>query len=307
MFSDIGALLHMQKSPVFRRDAHFSGIPFYNQNIHKHHYEGNAMKNNILSTSTISRLGYIRSLIQTIERSLANYPEGILRIKTKGDATYYYRSDHASKDYGEKLISDDTKLIRQLAQRSYLERVLRAARHEEKILRNFEKQYGTTTIEDIYERLSPQRRALIDPITLPDDEYVKKWLDVPYEPKGFLETDPYFITANQERVRSKSEQLIADRLRTANIPYRYECPLNINGVTFYPDFTILRMSDRQVIYLEHLGMMDNPDYANNAIRKMNTYSANGLIVGKNLFTTMESSRHPLDIRTVDNLIDSIFR
>ena len=54
-------------------------------------------------------------------------------------------------------------------------------------------------------------------------------------------------------------------------------------------------------------MMDNPDYANNAIRKMNTYSASGLIVGENLFTTMESSRHPLDIRTVDNLIDTIFR
>ncbi len=264
------------------------------------------MNNNVLLTAR-NRLDQITTLIPQVEKKLSNSPRGILRIKRKGNAFYYYRSEHTSRDYGVQLTSDDTKLIRQLAQRSYLERVLRAARHEEKILRNFEKQYNTTTIEDIYERLSPQRSALIDPITLPDDEYVKKWLDVPYEPKGFLETDPYFITANQERVRSKSEQLIADRLRTANIPYRYECPININGVTFYPDFTILRMSDRQVIYLEHLGMMDNPDYANNAIRKMNTYSANGLIVGKNLYTTMESSRHPLDIRTVDNLIDSIFR
>lgn len=118
---------------------------------------------------------------------------------------------------------------------------------------------------------------------------------------------PVYETINGERVRSKSEQLIADRLYFNGIPYIYEFPLIIGDMTFHPDFTILRMSDRRVLYYEHLGRMDDPGYSNKNTRRINIYSNNGIIMGDNLFISMETSLHPLDIRTVDRLIKTNFR
>lgn len=43
-----------------------------------------------------------------------------------------------------------------------------------------------------------------------------------------------------ERVRSKSEKILADYFYRRKIPYKYECPLTLKGVgTVYPDFTFL--------------------------------------------------------------------
>ena len=47
-----------------------------------------------------------------------------------------------------------------------------------------------------------------------------------------------YITDAGERVRSKSELVIANLLYKNNIPYMYECPLKINNNTVYPDFTV---------------------------------------------------------------------
>lgn len=252
------------------------------------------------------RYDQLTNMIRTAEAKLRKLPEGTVRIKSYKDKVYYFKADRSGNSFGERIPPDKVQQAGQLAQSMYLKRIVSSARKERTAIENFIKRYPDSAPEDIYPTLSPHRRALIDPVCLPDDEYVSRWLDVPYEPKGFLETDPFFITSNRERVRSKSEQMIAERLTSAGIPYRYECPVNINSRTFYPDFTILKLSDRQVIYLEHFGMMDDPDYANNAIRKINAYSSGGMIVGKNLFMTFETSRNPLDIRTLDNLIDSIF-
>ena len=265
------------------------------------------MKPDIIRSDINERLDQLKLIISTAESKSNKLPNSNLRIKAHNNSVYYYKTDDTKHQYGEKISSENAHIAKQLAQRSYLDRVLNHAKKERDILEQFINRYQNRSPEDIYPSLSPQRRALVDPIYLPDAEYIKRWLDVPFDPKGFLETDPYFITVNKERVRSKSEQIIADRLSAAEIPYRYECPVNIGGKLFYPDFTILRMSDRQVIYLEHFGMMDNPDYANNAARKINLYSNNGLIAGKNLFMTLETSRNPLDIRTLDNMIDNLFR
>jgi len=56
------------------------------------------------------------------------------------------------------------------------------------------------------------------------------------------------------------------------IPYRYEYPLVLAGnVKVYPDFTILKMPEREEVYLEHFGMMDDIDYVDSAMYKLSTY------------------------------------
>ena len=50
-----------------------------------------------------------------------------------------------------------------------------------------------------------------------------------------------YYTIKGERVRSKSEKIIADELYRYQIPYKYEFPLTLathnRNIQLYPDFT----------------------------------------------------------------------
>ena len=144
-------------------------------------------------------------------------------------------------------------------------------------------------------------------VVLPDEEYIKQWLAVDYIGKSFAEDAPEIITERGERVRSKSEKIIADKLYALGVPYRYECPLILEGnVRVYPDFTILKMPEREEVYLEHFGMMDDNDYVNGMLYKLKTYEKNGIYLGVHLFMTYETSREPLNTRTLDRLIRTVW-
>ena len=69
-------------------------------------------------------------------------------------------------------------------------------------------------------------------------------------------------------VRSKSEALIINALFEHKIPFRYECLLQIQNVSIYPDFTIRHPVTGEVYYWEHFGMMDNENYAHNVYSKL---------------------------------------
>ena len=48
--------------------------------------------------------------------------------------------------------------------------------------------------------------------------------------------------------------------------------------------------------------MDDPEYARKAIRKIETYEKNGILPGKNLILTFETSRDVLDMNIVQKLV-----
>ena len=108
-------------------------------------------------------------------------------------------------------------------------------------------------------------------------------------------------------MRSKSEVIIADTLTSMGVPYRYECGLMLeDGRMIFPDFTILRMSDRKILYLEHLGMMDDMQYSLSAVDRINLYEKNGYFPGDKLFLTFESSRRPIDRRILKEMCNRFF-
>ncbi|MBR3684626.1 MAG: hypothetical protein IKL78_07135 [Lachnospiraceae bacterium] len=91
------------------------------------------------------------------------------------------------------------------------------------------------------------------------------------------------------------------------IPYRYECPVTLEGnITMYPDFTILRMPSREEVYLEHLGMMDDMNYVDGVMFKLNTYERNGIYLGVKLFVTYETGKKPLNTRALDGMLRKLF-
>ena len=104
-------------------------------------------------------------------------------------------------------------------------------------------------------------------------------------------------------VRSKSEKRLADKFNLLGIPYIYEKPLYLEGYGYvHPDFTLLNVRKKKEYYLEHFGMMDNPEYTVKTVQKLETYEKNGIFPGEKLLLTYETGSHPLNMKTVDNLI-----
>lgn len=162
--------------------------------------------------------------------------------------------------------------------------------------------------EEIYEALHPERQKIVMPITLTDEQYIENWLNENYEPKSFYEDLPELYTTNGERVRSKSEIIIADTLLREGIPYKYEQPLYLNSYgKIHPDFTVLNIRKRKEFYWEHLGMMDDTQYVENALKKIEAYERNGFYIGESLLLTFESKRNPISQKVINLLIEKYLR
>ena len=247
----------------------------------------------------------ISQTIESLEKGMGDFPNGRIKIKKCKSGIYYYLS---TKENTDKLLSkDDGLLIGKLLQKSYFQKSLQSLNCELDALKRIQLIYPKTIAEDLYDQLPDERRNLIKPIILGDERIVRKWLETPYRHKPFRQDAPEFYSLRGDRVRSKSEVIIADRLYAKGVPYKYECPIKVGNKIIHPDFSALKMSELKIVYLEHCGMMDDPKYADDLVRRINDYSEAGIILGDRLFLTFETADMPLDVRTVDRLIDSHFR
>jgi AAA domain/UvrD-like helicase C-terminal domain len=84
-------------------------------------------------------------------------------------------------------------------------------------------------------------------------------------------------SANGEPMRSKSEVIVANTLRTLGVEYAYEELLEMpDGSVREPDFTI-RRPDGPTVYWEHLGMLDLVGYRADWEAKRAWYASHGIL------------------------------
>lgn len=251
-----------------------------------------------------AREQYLLQLRKEKEKALAKAPEGYLRICKHGNKMqHYHRKD--PKDFSGTYIKEkDIRLAQRLAQKDYDKKVLQSADREIVAIQKYFTAMPVRNVEEIYISLHEERQHLIQPIQETEEEYVADWERLEYSGKDFDAYSPKLYTAKGERVRSKSEVIIADTLNREKIPYRYECPLYVEGWgTVYPDFTVLNIRERKEMYWEHLGMMDDMVYVEKALDKINIYALNGILPGKNLILTYETAKEPLNQKMVQIMID----
>ena len=246
---------------------------------------------------------YLCELKSEKEKELKTAPEGLLRVcNSRNRIQYYYRTE--PKDFNGVYIKEkDIHLAQGLAQKDYDQRILRAIEKELECIKKYFANYPERNVEQVYGSLHKERQRLIRPIRETDEQYIQNWRNVEYEGKGFAEDAPEFYTSRGERVRSKSEWIIAELLEKEGIPYRYEYPVYLRGFgKVYPDFTVLNVRTRKEIYWEHMGMMDNPIYAEKAVNKIHTYEQNGMFQGEELLVTYETSKSPLNQKVIMRMI-----
>lgn len=255
----------------------------------------------------------LKEIVTKVKKQLDKAPEGQLRVRNwKGVEEYYYRngtngSNSERRENGRYLRKDEIGMASRLAQRDYDICVLKNAEERIKTIERFLKLYDKTSLKKLYRKVNQLRKKLIVPVVLSDEEFIKQWEAVEYKGKLFEDDENIMLTERGERVRSKSEKIIADKLNALGIPYRYECPLILEGgIKVYPDFTILRMPTREEVYLEHFGMMDDMNYVESVLYKLNTYEKNRIYLGVNLFATYETRRKSINTKALDNLIKTLF-
>ena len=94
----------------------------------------------------------------------------------------------------------------------------------------------------------------------------------------FLEEGLIHRTTRGELVRSKSEVIIANLLDGLKLPYGYEQPFTApDGSVRYPDFTIDDGETGRRLLIEHLGMLDRPDYVRRWKAKEEWYRQAGVL------------------------------
>lgn len=250
-----------------------------------------------------ARKKYLQQLLREKEEALKAAPQGFLRICTgRKKVQYYHRTN--PKDYnGVYIIEKDFELAKKLAQKSYDQKILASVQKELSAIDEYLRNFQVGQAEKVYERMHKERRKLIQPIRETDEEYISAWQNVQYLGKEFDDDLPEIYTEKGQRVRSKSELIIADLLDREEIPYRYEYPVKIKGWgRFYPDFTLLHVKKRKEIYWEHLGMMDDAAYVESALQKIVLYEQNGIFPNDNLILTYETKKNPINPKLVRLLI-----
>lgn len=120
-------------------------------------------------------------------------------------------------------------------------------------------------------------------------------------------------TANGELVRSKSEVIVANTLRSLGVEYLYEEELRMSdGSWREPDFTIARVG-RPTIYWEHLGMLDKAGYRADWEAKLRWYESHSIKpwedgggpAGVLVRSTEKQSSRGIDAEEIEQLAKSV--
>ena len=256
----------------------------------------------------------LENALKKIDAFLNHAPEGCLKWQNKKGKTYYYHQYMKDNKWVRRYIKkDELSLAKKLAQKHYylsIRPILEKMLDETK---RFMRKCPSNELEAIYDNLSIERKKLVTPIQLSVKEKVKQWQTEVYEKNQMFPENLRYETEQGEVVRSKSEVIIANILyhNRKDILYKYERPLEVmeNGrqKTIYPDFTILNKHTGKVTYWEHAGCMDDSYYANEFVRKMNTYIVNELLLGRDVVVSFESLSNPLDIKVVKRLVKQIIK
>jgi hypothetical protein len=115
-------------------------------------------------------------------------------------------------------------------------------------------------------------------------------------------------------MRSKSEVIVANLLRSLGIDYEYEELLRMpDGTVREPDFTI-RRAGKPAVYWEHLGMLDLAGYRADWEAKLSWYGDHGILpwtegggpAGTLVWSTEESSPARIDAQAIEELARDVF-
>lgn len=261
-----------------------------------------------LANYILQRKEFLHKLIQEKEISVKTAPTGLVRGISHGKGWQYYHRKNKQDKNGTYIRKNKLSFVIDIAQREYDEKVIIAAKQELEYLNSLEVFYQQNrSPEGVFRMIPESHQVIVNPVELTDEEYIERWQKQDYIGKDFSEHAPEYYSDKEERMRSKSEVLIANMLKKYKIPYKYEKPLFLRGYgNVFPDFTILDIKNRKEIYWEHFGMLDDREYRDHALAKIAEYERNGYFSGDRLVISFETMKQPLNMKLLEMKIQNLF-
>lgn len=293
----------------------------------KNKYKPQSVQNIVLGDKVISNRNETREAWDKTEEYIANGELGILsRAKKNGShpASYSFRFgsfegklfSYTKSDFGGE--NSDSKL--ELAYALTVHKSQGSGFGKTIVVINGKSSFVTKEL--LYTAFSRQKEKLIIISDLSIQEllqYSNDWysdtkqrytdlFEVPSileiksnKQKRYFEEKLIHKTIRGEMVRSKSEVIVANILDKLKIEYTYEEPLDVNGKSYIPDFT-LRFQGKTA-YLEHLGMLRNKAYKKYWDEKRANYESVGIseTLG-NLIITEDGLDGSLDATLIESKI-----
>lgn len=239
-----------------------------------------------------------------LKKQIETLPEGTIFCRKNGE---YYKWFHKTEKKTTYLGKEHKDIAEQLAMKKYLTLQVDDLLTEKTAINSYLEMHKEDwpKAPRLFSNNSEYQR-LIQPCYENYSKELSDWVHAPY-PKNLKHPELLIHkTMSGNLVRSKSEAIIDMLLYQNHIPFRYENPLELDTITIYPDFTTKHPVTKELIYWEHFGKMDDPDYANQVQSKLHHYINHGIIPGKQLITTYETKEAPLNVRTVQQLIQLFF-
>lgn len=253
------------------------------------------------------RIKKLDKLMEKAQKEMQGSSSGRVRIVSKRKGFQCYLVTSETNKAGKYVRKEDMEIVRHIVQKEYCEKVYEAAKEEKSYLLHSLRFLHFSRPEEVVEKLGKWRKGMIKPLAVSDSEYVERWLGEKYKGNPYNPEECIYETKRGEMVRTKGELLIADMYNELGIPYKYEYPLKLkNGKIKYPDFTLLKLPERELIYHEHMGKLESPDYLQNNLLKLREYEESGVHCCKNLILTFETSQIPLSISEIRKLVKSIW-
>lgn len=232
--------------------------------------------------------------IRKVKAELQTMPPGhLIRRNISGKKRYFQAVN--GKELG---ITRRPDLVQLLTRKKYLQEYLKRLEHNVYYLKKLKLQ--DLSLEQIKNSLSATYREEPLEMFFAENEVWEGGSSM--NPKN--RENLTISTSHGILVRSKSEQIIGNALEARGVPYSYETELHLGNRIFYPDFAAKRLTDGELCYWEHWGMMENPAYVRNMQEKIKIYREHGIVPWKNLICTYEEDTR--DSRRIDRLVELMF-
>lgn len=244
----------------------------------------------------------LKKQLKTLSTDIKELPPGE-KLYLKQQGKYHYlvsRKKNLPGKYQDSHISIKNPKAQEYTNTAYAQYTIPLLQAEIKALEDFKQSYHPERKFEILCKVPAKMRFMLKhPIKSPQDE-AEEWINISFYSNPYPIEAAEYIGRNGEHFRSKAEYIIGNILNEYQIPFRYECEYIINSKSFFPDFTIMDPNSGDLFYIEYFGLMDDPDYAQNALKKIALYQS-GPDAGKFIFF-FESASNPMNIDGIRNTI-----
>ncbi|MCR4843004.1 MAG: ATPase [Eubacterium sp.] len=249
-----------------------------------------------------SRLSMLNKKIIEIDKQLKKYPAGHLSLERNGPYVKWYHTTKGQRNYIPK---KDHQLAEVLAAKNYLLAQLADLKEEALAIQSYLQHHTKATKQEQF-LSNPLYQGLGSKHQETHSEELKEWASQTYPTNPYYPEHKKIKTISGNLVRSKAEAMIENNLYMEGIPFRYECQMEINGHLYYPDFMARHPVDGHIVIWEHLGIMDNHEYAHKSFAKIEELISAGYYPGGNLILTYETKEHPLTPIIIKQTIEQYF-